>query len=262
MGETIVLVLLDIDGTLLNSSHRIEADTINAISNYNGANQFVLCSARKPSSTNLIAKQLNINEKIIICYNGALIMEREKKIFERPLSVQIVAYILGTAQKYNLTINVYSNDSWIVNELNSYVMNEAKIIGEMPLKINDVLEAANLIVHKILLLGNEARLNLIKNELKTINGITFCNSKEGYLEITSLYANKRKAFEYLLEYLSVNVEDSLAIGDGPNDLELLKCVGIGIAMDNAPLEVKNVAKYVTLSNDENGVAIALTKFLN
>ena len=117
-------------------------------------------------------------------------------------------------------------------------------------------------VHKILLLGTETKLNLIKNELNTINSITFCDSKEGYLEITSFHASKRKAFEYLLEYLSVNVEDSLAIGDGLNDLELLQCVGIGIAMDNAPLEVKNVVKYVAPSNDKNGVAIALTKFLN
>lgn len=143
--------------------------------------------------------------------------------------------------------------------MNSYVLNEAKIIGEKPLKINDDLKLVNFVIHKILLLGTEAKLNLIKNELNTISGITFCDSKEGYLEITSLYASKRRAFEYLLEYLSIDVEDSLAIGDGHNDLELLQCVGIGIAMDNAPLEVKNVAGYVTLSNDENGVAMALAK---
>lgn len=257
-----MLVLLDIDGTLLNSNHRIENETINVISAYNEANQFVLCSARKPSSTNLIAKQLSINEKIIICYNGALIMERKKKIFERPLSAQIVAYIVELAQKYNLTINAYSDDVWIVNKLNSYVLSEAKIIGEKPLRMNDVLKAANFIVHKILLLGTETKLDLIKNELNAINDITFCNSKKGYLEITSFHASKRKAFEYLLEYLSVDVKDSLAIGDGFNDLELLRYAGIGIAMDNAPIEVKNVAEYVTLSNDENGVAIALKKFLD
>lgn len=178
------------------------------------------------------------------------------------MSTKIVAYILELARKYNLTINVYSNDIWIVNELNSYVLNEAKIIGEKPLKTNDVLKATNFVVHKILLLGTEAKLDLIKNELNKIKGITFCNSKEGYLEITSFHASKSKAFKYLLEYLSIDVKDSLAIGDGCNDLELLQCAGMGIAMDNAPLEVKNVADYVTLSNDENGVAIALNKFLS
>lgn len=65
----------------------------------------------------------------------------------------------------------------------------------------------------------------------------------------------------MLQYLSVNVRDSLAIGDGYNDLELLQCVRIGIAMDNAPIEVKKIAEYITLSNDNNGVALALKKFL-
>lgn len=106
------------------------------------------------------------------------------------MSTKIVAYILELARKYNLTINVYSNDIWIVNELNSYVLNEAKIIGEKPLKTNDVLKATNFVVHKILLLGTEAKLDLIKNELNKIKGITFCNSKEGYLEITSFHASK------------------------------------------------------------------------
>lgn len=257
-----MLVLLDIDGTLLNSDHGIEADTIDTISSYNDTNRFILCSARKPSSTNLIARQLNISEKIIICYNGALIMEGEEKIFERPLSNKIVTIILGLAQRHNLTINIYSNDIWIVNELNNYVLSEVKIIGEKPFEIKDAQKVTNLVVHKILLLGTEEKLDLIKNELKAINSITFCNSKEGYLEITSFQAGKRKAFEYLLKYLSVDVKDSLAIGDGCNDLELLQCAGIGIAMGNASLEVKKAATYITFTNDNNGVAIALKKFLN
>lgn len=256
-----MLVLLDIDGTLLNSNHKIEADTIDTISIYNDTNRFILCSARKPSSTNLIAKQLNIKEKIIICYNGALIMDGEKKIFERPLSAEGVAHILELAQEHNLSINIYSNDVWIVNELNNSVLSEVRIVGEKPFEINDFSNVINLVIHKILLLGNDAKLDLIKNELNTIDNITFCNSKEGYLEITSCQASKKKAFDYLLQYLSVNVRDSLAIGDGYNDLELLQRVRIGIAMDNAPIEVKKIAEYITLSNDNNGVALALKKFL-
>lgn len=187
-----MLVLLDIDGTLLNSNHKIEADTIDTISIYNDTNRFILCSARKPSSTNLIAKQLNIKEKIIICYNGALIMDGEKKIFERPLPAEGVAHILELAQKHNLSINIYSNDVWIVNELNNSVLSEVRIVGEKPFEINDFSNVINLVIHKILLLGNDAKLDLIKNELNTIDNITFCNSKEGYLEITSCQASKKR----------------------------------------------------------------------
>lgn len=69
-----MIVLLDIDGTLLNSNHRIEDNAIKAIAEFSNINRFILCSARKSSSTILIAKQLKLKEKIIICYNGALIM--------------------------------------------------------------------------------------------------------------------------------------------------------------------------------------------
>lgn len=58
-----MIVLLDIDGTLLNSNHRIEDDTIKAIAQFSSINRFILCSARKPSSTILIAKQLKLKEK-------------------------------------------------------------------------------------------------------------------------------------------------------------------------------------------------------
>lgn len=259
-GE-IVLVLLDIDGTLLNSDNNIDDRTINVVKYYNYKNRFVLCSARKPSSTNLIAKQLELKEKIIICYNGALIIEGKQKICEKPLSVEIVKKVVNVAKKYNISINIYSNDMWFANELNDLVLNEAEIIREKPLVIKDSTKFENLTIHKILLLGNEEKLKLVRNEINEINNITVCNSKTGYLEITSFGASKRTAFEYLLEYLSVASKDSLAIGDSYNDLELLQCVEIGIAMENSPEEVKRVAKYVTYSNDKNGVEYALKRFL-
>lgn len=256
-----MLVLLDIDGTLLNSKHMVEANTIEVIADFNGLNQFILCSARKPSSTNLIARQLNLKEKIIICYNGALIMEGEEKIYEKPLPLEAVTHILQMAKKYNVIVNIYSDDLWFVNDLNNLVFSESRIVGESPVKIKDFLELKDLTVHKVLLLSTEKKLNLIKNELNSIDDITFCSSKSGYLEITSHQASKRMACEYLLRYLSIDVENSLAIGDGYNDLELLQYVGIGIAMDNAPDDVKNVVKHITYSNDRKGVAIALKKFL-
>ncbi len=258
-----MLVLLDIDGTLLNNNHIIEDSTIETIANFSSINQFILCSARKPSSTISIAKQLKLKEKIIICYNGALIMDGKQKILERPLTIEMVKHIWRIAQKHDLTINFYSDDLWFVNNMNEFVLYEAGIVGEKPIKIEDYLKIEDLVIHKILLLGSEKKLDLLKDELELdgIGSITLCNSKPEYLEITSSQASKKRAFEYLTKYLSVDIKDSLAIGDGYNDLELLQCVKIGIAMDNSPNEVKRAVKYVTNSNDRNGVGVALEKFL-
>ncbi len=256
-----MLVLLDIDGTLLNNDNKIDSSAIEAIQYYSLENQFVLCSARKPSSLDVIAMQLHLKEKITICYNGALIIKDKQIIFERLLVREDVRYILQLAKKYKLIANIYSGDLWFVNDLNSFVIREAKIINENPIVMNRQTLIGDLPIHKILLLGVEKNLKLVKNELSKVKNVLAYESKKGYLEITSCQASKKNAFEYLSKYLCIDLKNSLAIGDGYNDLEMLEYAGIGVAMGNAPNEVKQVADYVTYSNEKRGVEYALNKFL-
>jgi len=72
--------------------------------------------------------------------------------------------------------------------------------------------------------------------------------------------SKGRALEQLAAYLGVLLEETVAIGDGPNDISLLKTAGLGIAMGNAPLEVKRVARYITADVDHGGVAKAIAQF--
>lgn len=254
-----MLVLLDIDGTLLNSMNCIDEMTKNVIAAHRNNNRFVLCSARKPSSTKQILYRLNLGEEVIVCYNGALIIEENEKLSEKTLSKDNVAMIYRMAKECDVTINIYCDDIWMVEKLDRFVLEESKIIGEQPYLVQQIDEGQN--VHKILLLGYEDKLKCLKERLAKVNGLVMCNSKKGYLEITSSQASKRKALEFLLKYFSVDVQDSMAIGDGYNDLELLQNVGIGVAMDNSPDDVKEVAQFVTYSNDKKGVGFALDKFL-
>ena len=244
----LLLILLDIDGTLLNSKHSIEKRTIEDIACYSNKNRIILTSARKPSSIRNIAKILKLQENIIICYNGALVMDGDSKIFERSLPIDTVLYICKIAKKHSLSVNIYSNDLWFTETMDDFVLLESSI--------------EKLTVHKILLMGSENNLQSIKEELSKINNLKLCNSKLQYLEITCSYASKKRAFEFLLQYLSFDSKNTLAIGDGFNDLELLECVQIGIAMDNAPDAVKKIADYITASNNENGVGNALRKYVS
>lgn len=75
-----MLILLDIDGTLLNSNNEISEKTKNTIINYSNKNQIILTSARKPSSIKAILNQLRINDEIIICYNEALVLDGQKNL--------------------------------------------------------------------------------------------------------------------------------------------------------------------------------------
>lgn len=254
-----MLICLDIDGTILSRTNEIGKYTMRIIKEYKDSHRILLCSARKPSAIKTILQQLNINEKIIICFNGALIMEGENTIYETPITTDNVEYLFKIAQKYQVSINVYSNDLWLVDRIDKYVLREKEIICEEP----QIIEKPenNIPIHKILFLGTEEEIIKIENELKYIEGLMCVKSKKGYLEVTHYCANKKNAFLFLLEYLQCDIKNTLAIGDGYNDVELLKSAQIGIAMGNAPYEVKKVADYVTYSNDEDGVGYALKKIL-
>jgi hydroxymethylpyrimidine pyrophosphatase-like HAD family hydrolase len=91
--------------------------------------------------------------------------------------------------------------------------------------------------------------------------VTVARSKPIYLEVTAALAAKAAAALWLLGQWGLPAASAMAIGDGENDVGLLQAVGIGIAMGNAPASVKQAARYVTGSNDDDGVATALDRWL-
>lgn len=82
-----------------------------------------------------------------------------------------------------------------------------------------------------------------------------------FMDISTSSTSKGKSIEYLLAYLHMNREDAIAIGDGVNDLSMFEAVGTKVAMGNADSFLKEKADYITLSNDENGVAYYLENLL-
>jgi hydroxymethylpyrimidine pyrophosphatase-like HAD family hydrolase len=105
-----------------------------------------------------------------------------------------------------------------------------------------------------------AALKEIEESVRVHAAATF--SKSNYLEILPAGVNKAKALITLVSVLRVDLADVAAIGDAPNDLEMLNAVGFAIAMGNASDRVKSVADLVVGTNDNAGVAEAVDKILN
>lgn len=259
MEDKILLILLDIDGTLLNSNNEISKDTFNDIKFFSNMNRIVLTSARKPSSVHSIYEQLRLNEKIIICYNGALILNNNEIISEHPLSTNQVSSIYKIAKKLDISINIYSYDSWYVENIDTFIEYEAEIISEQPIFLSVTPE--DLLIHKILLIAPEKKLTYVQKYLYNMKDILTVHSKKNYLEITNSKGTKKCALDFLIGYLSIDAKDTLAIGDGLNDIDLLKAAGIGVAMGNAPEKVKKAADFITCSNNKNGVGYALRNYV-
>ncbi|MEH7108784.1 Cof-type HAD-IIB family hydrolase [Bacillus sp. JJ1764] len=261
-------VFSDIDGTLLNSNHEISSSTKQTIHNaVQKEIEFILISARMPSGMKAIYHELELTSPII-CYNGGLILEEPevnentKILYSATISKMAVNHIYNlTKRKYpDVSFNLFSYDQWLVdNQEDKWTKQERDIIQVQPLEVHikDHI-AKDEAVHKILCMGEPHLISELEAELNGLSLIVCCyRSKDTYLEITSNVASKVLAIKALEAYFAVHSEELMAIGDNYNDKAMIEYAGIGVAMGNAPQQVKDAADFVTKSNDQEGMKWAL-----
>lgn len=269
-------VFSDIDGTLLNSNHKISNPTKQAVQKINAFGiPFILVSARMPACIIPLQKELGINSPII-CFSGSLILGGEAKggeakggerktiqnITMNPSDVYKLCTIIKHSFK-DICITLYQKNVWFVeNPENPWVINEGKITNSFPTTINlDSLLTHQLQINKILCMGNPECIDQLSLYLKTFfPKLTINKSKKTYLEITACDVLKSSAIKVLANDLGLQRNEIFAIGDNYNDMDMIAYAGIGIAMGNSPQEVKTIADDITSSNDEDGLKLALQKY--
>jgi Cof subfamily protein (haloacid dehalogenase superfamily) len=142
------------------------------------------------------------------------------------------------------------------------IMLESQIAECSPLITSDLFEDG-VEPNKILLITAEEEsnqpLHTIADSIQSVSNAAF--SKPNYLEIVPLGVNKAEALRHLTAILGLELTQVAAIGDGLNDIEMLREAGLGIAMGNSPEAVKSVAGWVTGTNNEAGVAQAVWKLM-
>lgn len=251
-------VFSDIDGTLLNASHRVPVRTRERIQQVNRQGiPFVLVSARMPDGMIGIQQELNIKSPMI-CYNGALILDEEKNpIYSASLdskdAKEICAYIKKDMP--DICINLYSNNNWMVEDLeNEWVVQEMQITGVQAQEVSLEEKRSFVQIHKILCMGEVDHITFLEKALKEqYPKLRIYRSKDTYLEIMSIKAAKSVAIHQLGHRFGVAREEILAFGDEHNDKDMLIYAGCGVAMGNASKEVKEIADYVTEQNDKEGL---------
>ncbi|MDT9489940.1 fructose-phosphate phosphohydrolase SppA [Streptococcus mutans] len=272
MAKTIKLILSDIDGTILDNNHQVDAHLRNTITELKKESiPFVLASARSPHGMFPIAQELNLGANPIACYNGALIVEGNKEhyqtLIEHGLSKADVKKIVALIKKQfpHISINFYSGGDWIVEEIDQWVQIEADITKESPdIRNFDILLTDDSIpIHKLLLIANAQAIQEFFTYLKRVNfeDASFYLSKDNYLEVTSQSVSKENALLEIAKYYDISLSQTMAIGDNYNDIPMLKLAGLGVAMANAPQAVKNEADIETVSNNDNGVSKVIEDYV-
>jgi len=264
------LVAVDVDGTLLDGSHQLRAKVRDSLDQLARSGvKIVLATARGPQALGLIVRQLNFSPWLI-CFSGGWIGELDSGsllaktvLRDKRLTPSAARVIVTAAFAHNIEPNIYTPNEWRVRSLTPEIRAESVIVESAPLVTPTLLGEKEKPSKIMLITGEDEQtkpLRSIANLIKPLSTATF--SKPNYLEIIPIGVNKAEALATVAQSLGVELSQSAAIGDGLNDLELLREVGLGIAMGNASETVKSAAKWVTGTNDEEGVAQAVARLIS
>ncbi|MGL4518521.1 MAG: Cof-type HAD-IIB family hydrolase [Phocaeicola sp.] len=263
------LLVLDLDGTLTNKQKEITPHTLKTLMRVQEMGvKIVLASGRPTYGIVPLAEALDLKRYggYILSYNGGEIFDWKsgEALYENVLNQEVLPYLHGCATKNNFAMISYE-DNFVITEHpeDQYVLKEAHL-NKMPVKkVENLLEAIQFPVAKCLIVGEPTRLAILEKEmyqeLKEKMGVF--RSEPYFLELVPKGIDKAQSLAVLLQKIGMNREEMIAIGDGFNDLSMIQYAGLGIAMENAQQVVKESADYITLTNEEDGVAVAVEKFI-
>lgn len=267
------LVAIDMDGTLLNSQNEVSNRTRMAIeeASKRGAH-IVLATGRLLRSAVNYAEELRLEKPIIAC-NGAVIVDEDKNIlYEKSIKMDTVGTIMEIGAENNMYYHFYDRDSFYSNIhddeiLKFYNTKSAKERGrEVKINIfNNIEEVVNnkdLNVYKFLFLDEDrSKLDDLKDKLSHITNINICSSWHNNIEVMDKEVSKGNSLKRLCERLNISRDQVIAIGDNENDISMIDYAGLGVAMGNGVDKVKKYADTVTDTNNEDGVAKIIEKYI-
>lgn len=261
------LIVIDLDGTLLNSRKEIDPRDCAAVIAAGDRARVVIATARPPRATRMFCGGLQLRNPVI-CYNGALIVDietGERMVDERIPPEVGEAVVRGLLHRWPETwISMEVNDAWWTDRQPPAILVESAKLSP-PDRIEPMESFYGQPWSKIILSRPRPILMEMMAWLKEEynSSLHYVATEDGsLLQIMSPRAGKLSAVKTLCEKWSIPRERVMAFGDDRNDAPLLEWAGIGVAMGNAIDEVKAIANHVTETNDAAGVAIALNQYLN
>ena len=280
----IKLVASDLDGTLVDHNNLIPANNLNAIHDMEKKNiDFAICTGKTYSITKDICDKCHASYGIFGNGTQIINLKTGEEIYKNLLPIQDFNSCYNLAKKRNFHVHVYS-DTEIITEnllymdLRNYVLNGNKSTVNLSFKIaenvQDYVINHNTSIFKLVISSTEDLSNL-KNEILSnfdlnINHIRkkgfykdkIINKEYEYLDITPKHIGKGYALEYLSNFLKVDKEDIMSIGDNVNDIDMIKISGKSATLSDSYDEVKKIASYITTNTSENaGFAEAVYKFI-
>ncbi len=249
------LLAIDMDGTLLDDYSLMPENTYAAVE-YLKKNkiEFVLATGRPLLGVLSFYDDLKLNSPIIT-NNGAMVYKSKEGplIFNNTMAISDALKVIELNDRYNCTICMWHDQKLYVNNFNQYAFDYAKITGITPLDLKDLdLKNSHIGPTKFVFREELSRIEEIKDEVASHvpQGVTALTTRADFLEIFSSDNSKGIALRVLGEHLNIDPKEMIAVGDGYNDIEMIRYAGLSVVVDNAPSYVKSFADYIGCSNNE------------
>lgn len=279
------LVASDLDGTIIDKDNSIFEDNLKAILDINNSNiPFVVCTGKTYSIYQGLSSCFKASYGIFGNGTSIIDLKTGKEIYKSLLNSSIVKNIIELAKKNNLHVHIYTKNQLLTEkllylDLRNYRLQKDNIYNnKLEFKIVpdllDYVSKKDLPISNIVI-SSPNSLEKIQNELlSTLEVSVLKIKKQGkfrdtiidkeyeYLDIIPSNVSKGNALKILSDYLKINTNEILAIGDNLNDLDMIEKSGIGIAVNNAYPKLKELADYTTEKTvEQGGFAEAIYKFI-
>lgn len=262
------LIALDMDGTLLKNDKTISKENFDALQKARENNiKIVLATGRPIKGIEKYLKELNLlsEDEYAVTFNGALVKttKGDHIIAKTLMNLEDLDYLYKLSKNLEVNIHAHTNEECITPKSSKYSILEADL-NSIPLtEVNFDTIDKNTIIVKIMFIDEP---KILDKALKAIpvelyEKYTIVRSAPYFLEFLNKESNKGTGVKLLSEKLGIKREEIICAGDADNDKHMIEYAGLGVAMANADDSIKKIADFVTKSNEENGIAYVINKFI-
>ena len=255
----------DVDGTLMNHAQELTPRTRQAAAELRARGiPFAVISGRPPRGMRMLVEPLGLTAPMAGFNGGQFTMPDLSPIEDHALAPDAARRAHDLLAAKGISIWVFNGQDWLIRDPDGpHVAHEQHTVGYDPIVVSD-FDKALAAAHKIVGVSDDFDgLARIEGEMQAALGNTAAatRSQKYYLDVTHPQANKGVGVRRLAALMGVPMDEIAVIGDGGNDVAMFQQSGLSIAMGNASDEVKKHARFVTGSNDEDGFADAVEKYI-
>lgn len=265
------IIFSDLDGTLLCDDKSISEGNKKAIQAATKAgHSFVIATGRPFESAKIISDSLGLHGEgcYIVSYNGGHVYDcyHEKVLFSRNLSMQTVHELFEFTDQAGLYVQTYQNGEIVTKAQTKELELYASRTNLVPCPRADLLEYLTKEPNKAIVICLDDHERLVRFQTEHAQWAKgkcrMIFSCPEYLEVVPEGISKQTGIQFLADHLGVSKEDTIAVGDETNDIEMITNAGIGVAVSNANPAVKEVADQITVkSNNEDAIAEVIERFV-